>query len=69
MTPQGDEEFYFALIVWGGIIFAGVMVSIGLTMVGIAVKNKINKRKLANEIYNEKERSNGQHKSGARGKW
>lgn len=66
MTPTGEEELYVALIVWGGIIFAGSLIGIWLTIVGLSLLRK--KNKITN-LYEQKDRQNGQHKSGARGKW
>lgn len=64
MTPTGDEEFIFSVVVLGGIIFAGSLVVIGLTIVGIAV---FKKRKQTKLTIHGKERSNG--KATTRGKW
>ena len=64
-----SEEFWIAFIIWGGIILAGTMIGIGLTLVGLAVKRKLKKGTIIKELYDEKERKNGQHKSGAREKF
>lgn len=66
MTPTGEEELYVALIVWGGIIFAGSTVGIWLTIVGLSL---LRRKKKTSELYETKERQNGQHRGGARGKF
>lgn len=64
-----DQEFWIALVVYGGIISLGVLVSVALVIIGLAVKKKLKKETIIKELYNDKERKNGQHKSGARGKF
>jgi hypothetical protein len=64
---QGSEqEFYFSLAITGGIALAGVMVSIGLAIVAVSVKNRITLSKAVVLIFNKmkhgKERENGQAK-------
>lgn len=63
---QPDKEFITSFVILGGIIFAGLMVTIGLTMLGIAVYRKKKETKLT---FNGKERSNGHDKTITRGKW
>lgn len=63
------QEFYMSVAILGGIIFAGSLVIIMLGLLAVAVYNKATKKKTINEIYDKKERTNGQHKGGARGKW
>lgn len=60
---QPDQEFIFSVVVLGGIIFTGLLVVIGLTIVGIAIFKK-SKQTLKTD---EKQRSNG--KAISRGKW
>lgn len=60
-------EFSVSLI--GGIILAGCMITFGIILIGIGVYNLVTKKKITKEIFDEKERSNGQHKGGARGKF
>lgn len=63
MEHGSEQEFYGDLIILGGIAFAGIMVSIGLAVVAIAVKNRITLDKAVLIIYNKikhgKERQNG----------
>jgi hypothetical protein len=67
------EEFYAALAVWGGLLFAGALVSGVLALIGLGVMNRVTWQTFKTKIFNEKERQNGQHKKnsigGARGKW
>lgn len=62
-----SEEFWIAFIIWGGIILGGSVIGIGLTLVGLAVKKKLKKGTIIKELYNEKERKNGQSKGGSHG--
>lgn len=66
---QQDQEFYVSVAIIGGVVLAGLMISIGLALVAMAVYNRVTKRKITKELYDEKERKNGQPKRGARGKW
>lgn len=61
-----QDEFYIAVIVWGGIIFAGSMIAIGLVIVGLSI---FRKKKKTTELYDQSERKNGQQKGGSHGKW
>lgn len=56
-----------ALIIYGGIILSGSLVSIAL--LGIALNRNFFKRKktIIKELYDEKERKNGQSKGGSQG--
>lgn len=63
---QPDQEFIFSVVVLGGIIFAGLMIVIGLTLVGVAIFKKKKETKLT---IHGKEKSNGQAKGGSHGKW
>lgn len=60
-----DQEFWIALVVYGGIISLGLVISIALVMVGLAIKKGINKKSVIKELFNEKQRKNGQ--GGSRG--
>lgn len=62
------EEFYAALALYGGISFAGLLIVVVLTLIGLAYKNRVTEKKVIKELYG-KERKNGQHKGGARGKF
>lgn len=64
-----SKEFYVSLIVLGGIILIGVLVTVCLIFAGIALYNRLTRNKITKEIYDKKERENGQHKGGSRGKW
>lgn len=55
---EQSEEFLFSLTVIGGIILSGLMLTICLTFLGIAVYKKKKETKLN---LNGKERQNGQH--------
>lgn len=64
---QPDEEFMYSLVILGGIIFAGLMLTICLTAMGIAIYRKKKETKI---IIHGKEKENGQaKKGGSRGKW
>lgn len=69
MTLKGDEEFYISLAIIGGLALAGLLIIIGLTFVGIAVYNKVTKQKVIKELYEKKDRQNGQKKGGSKGSW
>ncbi len=62
-----DQEFWVAFAIWGGLIFAGSLISIAL--LGIALKTNFFKRKktIIKELYENKDRKNGQSKGGSRG--
>lgn len=64
-----DQEFWIALIIWGGIISMGLLVSVALGFIAIALKKAVNKKSIIKDLYGERERKNGQHKGGARGKF
>lgn len=61
-----EKEFYIPLAVYGGIILAGLLVSIVLLMIGLN-KNWFKKKKtIIKEIYEQKNQ-NGKAKGGAQG--
>ena len=65
---QPDQEFITSVVVLGGIIFAGLMITICLTFLGIAVYKKKKETKLT--LHHGKEKSNGQaKKGGSHGRW
>lgn len=66
---QYDKEFLVSVIVIGGVLFAGLLICLGLTLVAIGVYNRVTKKKITKELYEKKERENGQHRGGARGKF
>lgn len=64
---QPDAEFTYSLVILGGLIFAGLMLTICLTMLGIAVYRKKKETKFT---IHGKEKENGQaKKGGSHGKW
>lgn len=66
---QPDTEFWFNVVMYGGVITVLLIVGIWLLGVRWKTNKKIDKDTIVKELYNEKERKNGQHKSGARGNW
>lgn len=65
MEPE-EAEFVTSYIIFASVIFCGLMLTICLTMLGIAVYRKKKETKFT--IHGkEKERQNGQHTT--RGKW
>lgn len=65
--PQPDVEFTYSLVILGGLIFAGGLLTLSLVMVGIAVYNRATKKKIVKELYEDKTKKNG--RAGSRGKW
>lgn len=64
---QPDQEFITSVVVLGGIIFAGLLIVIGLSLVGIAIYKKKKETKFT---FNGKEKQNGQaKKGGSQGHW
>ena len=63
------QEFWLAFAIWGGLIFSGLLVSISL--LAIALNRNFFKRKgtIIKEIYDEKQRKNGQKKGGSQGSY
>lgn len=47
---QDQQEFYMTLAIAGGIVFAGILVTVVLWMLAVATYNKISKKKMAGEI-------------------
>lgn len=66
---QHDQEFWASVAIIGGAILGGSMIMIGLTLVGLAVYNLTTKKKVIKELYDEKQKENGQAKGGSRGSW
>lgn len=62
-----DPEFVFSIAVIGGIVAIGLLIVIGLSMVAIGIFKKSRKKSIVKELYENKERKNGQ--GGAHGKW
>lgn len=69
MTPTGEEEFYISVIIYGAIGFVGLLLVIILGAFAWKLKGSLKKKTIIKEIYNEKERKNGQHKGGSRGSY
>jgi hypothetical protein len=67
--PNESQEFYMSVAILGGIVFAGSLVVILLGLLGMAIYNKATKKKTINELYDKKQRENGQHKGGSQGVW
>lgn len=78
---QHDPEFVFSLllqetvltdgqvniILYGGVISFLLIIAIWSLFLYIKNGKRIKKNSIVKELYNEKERKNGQHKGGARG--
>ncbi len=64
---QQDQEFYMSVAILGGVISLGVFICIGLGMIAIGLFKKIRKKQIAKELYEDKERKNGQ--GGSHGRW
>lgn len=58
------NEFWIAFTIYGVIILTGSIIAIRLVLVGLGL---IRKRKKVTELYETKERKNGQSKGGSRG--
>lgn len=69
MQPEQEilTDGQISLILYGGV--TAVLLIVGIFFLGVRWKTsrKIEKRTIVKELYNEKERKNGQHKGGARG--
>lgn len=61
---QPDQEFISSVVILGGIIFAGLIITLCLAFLGMAVYKKKKENKLT---FNGKERQNG--KASSHGKW
>lgn len=67
MQPDQLTDGQVSLILYGGVTVALLFVVIFFLGVRWKTNRKINKSSIVKELYNEKERKNGQHKGGARG--
>lgn len=63
MELSNEQEFYSAFVIYGGIIFAGSLVSIALGFLAVGMYKHLKKSKLQKEIY-EQERKNGKPADG-----
>lgn len=63
MELSNEQELYQAVIIYGGIILVGVMVSIALGFLAVGAYKNLKKSKLQKEIY-EQERKNGKPTDG-----
>lgn len=68
MRPE-EQEFYSSIVILGGLVFSGLLIILCLTLVALAVYNRVTKRKVIKELYDEREKENGQAKGGAQGRW
>lgn len=68
MRPE-EQEFYSSIAILGGVVFAGLLIILCLTLVALAVYNRVTERKVTKNLYDKKERENGQAKGGAQGYW
>lgn len=64
-----NQEFLYGVIIYGGIIFAGLLVVTVLGFFAIALKGKLKKKTIIKDLYEQKERKNGQHKGGSHGSY
>lgn len=60
---QDEQEFIITFAIYGGLAFAGLLISVTSIAFGIVVYKKIKDQKVSNKIYEQK-RENGQHKGG-----
>lgn len=62
MTPTGEEEldFWFPVLMFGGVIFALLLVAIWYWFLKVKIDKKIDKQTIVKELFDEKERKNGQ---------
>lgn len=67
MQPEQLTDGQVSLILYGGVTVALLLVAIFFLGVRWMTSRKIDKSSIVKELYNEKERKNGQHKGGARG--
>ncbi len=64
-----EQEFWMALVIYGGIGLAGLLLVSVLAAFGLALKGKLKKKTIIKELYEEKQRKNGQSKGGAHGRY
>lgn len=69
MTPNGQEEFYISVIIWGAVILVGVLLVIVLGAFAWKLRGSLKKKTIIKELYENKERTNGQSKGGSRGSY
>lgn len=67
MADGGLTDLEVNIILYGGVIAVLLIVAIFFLGVRWKTNKKIEKNTIIKELYNEKERKNGQHKGGARG--
>lgn len=61
------EEFWTAFVIYGGIILSGLLVVITIGAMALALRGKLKKKDIIKNLYEDKERKNGQSKGGSRG--
>lgn len=66
---QQDAEFTYSWMLIAFIVVVGGAATFIVYIVGYSIWNRITRKKFSKELYEQKERTNGQHKGGARGKW
>lgn len=59
-----ENELYVLLSIYGGIIFAGLLLIVTTLSFAIVVRNKLQQKNIIREIYGKKEKQNGQAKKG-----
>lgn len=64
-----DEEFTYSIVILGGLAFAGLMLTGVFGWLIVAIYNRVTRKKVTRELYEQKERKNGQNKGGSRGEW
>lgn len=69
MTPNGQEltDGDVNVVIYGGVILALLLVAIWYWFLKVKTDKKIDKSEIVKELYNEKERKNGQSKGGSHG--
>lgn len=67
MQPEQLTDGQVSLILYGGVTVALLLVVIFFLGVRWKTNRKVNKSSIVKELYNEKERKNGQTKGGSHG--
>lgn len=66
---QPDAEVTYGWMFIAFIVVVGGAATFIVYVVAYSIWNRITRKKYSKELFDEKERTNGQHKGGARGKW
>lgn len=64
-----DAEFTYSWMLIAFIIVVGGAFSFIVYVVAISIYNRVTRKKITKELYEKKERKNGQTKGGSRGEW